>query len=901
MFYNRYLSIVLLFCSFQFSFAQDEKASEPASPEGREEKQTIAKRIYTTHAFEGIEPPKIDGVLDDAAWDVVEWSSDYVQNEPDNGAAPTEQTKMKITYDEKNLYVVFLCLDKDPDGIVKRLSRRDGFEGDWVELNIDSYNDDRTGFSFTITAAGVKGDEFISRNGNNWDGSWNPIWYVKTAITSEGWVAEMRIPLSQLRFGNEEEQVWGIQSTRRYFRGEERSLWQPIVQNAPGWVSEFGELRGIKGIKPQKQIEIQPYVLGQLDTYEKEAGNPFRDGSDVMGAVGLDAKIGITNDLTLDLTINPDFGQVDADPGAIALDGFEIFFDERRPFFVENKNIFDYEFGGNQDNLFFSRRIGRSPQGNTTTDDAKGEFEDFPNNSTILGAAKFSGKTKDGWSVGLLESVTAKEYSEIELDERESVLNELPERGTERKELVEPLTNYLVGRVQKDFNNRNSFIGGIFTATHRDLEDNLSFLHKSAYTGGIDFKHNWKERKYYIEGSAVLSQVNGSPEAITETQQSIVHLFQRIDAEHVSIDTTKTSLTGTGGRLEIGKGSGDFQYEFGGNWRSPELELNDLGFLRQADEIRQYASAVQLFNTPTSWFRRANISVYQSSVYDFEGNFNSFYYQLNAFVNFKNNWFIETGAENNGRDYSKSFLRGGPRFKNNGDNLGFLYAGTDSRKKLSSTVGYVFGQAREKNFSFTRYELRLQYQPLNSLQLNMTSKYESRPHKTQYVAQRDFNTTKRYITGNIDFETISTVFRVNYTINPNLSIQYYGEPFIARGRYSKFNYVKDPTAKNIDDRVQEYGTHQISFQDDEYSIDENNDGTSEYSFGKPDFTAAQYRSNVVVRWEYIPGSEIFFVWSQGIDGSGDGRNDFGKIIDTQIFGQKPQNTFLIKATYRFVL
>ena len=840
--------------------------------------------------------------LDDAAWEVVEWASDYVQYEPDNGAAPAEQTKFKIVYDDKNIYIAAYCLDSEPDKIVKRLSRRDGFEGDWIEFNIDSYNDERTGFSFTITAAGVKGDEFISNNGNNWDSSWNPIWYAKTQIVADGWIAEMRIPLSQLRFSAKDEQVWGLQSTRRYFRNEERSLWRPVLPNPPGWVSEFGELRGIKGIKPQKQIEIQPYLLGQLDTYEEESGNPFQDGSDLTGTGGVDAKIGMTNDLTLDLTINPDFGQVDADPGAISLDGFEIFFQERRPFFVENKNIFDYSFAGNQDNLFFSRRIGRSPQGSTTRDEEKGEFEDAPTNTTILGAAKFSGKTKNGWSLGLMESVTAKEFANIELDEREDVLNGLPEKGEERKELVEPLSNYLVGRVQKDFNDRNSFIGGIFTATNRKLEDNLSFLHESAYSGGIDFMHNWKDRTYYIEGDMVMSTVNGSTEAITETQQSLTHLFQRVDAAHVSVDTTKTSLTGTGGKFEIGKGGGgDWRYNIGGNWRSPELELNDLGFLRQADEIRQYANLRRYFNKPTSWYRRGNIGFNQFSSYDFEGNFNRIQYELNGFFNYKNNWWSEFGGAHKPRIYSNTVLRGGPRWRWGDENFWYLFSGTDQRKKLSITLGYVNSRAAQSNFSLDRYEIRFRYQPLDALSVSLETEYETNPNKTQYVSQQDYEGTTRYITGEIDFETLSATLRINYTINPNLSIQYYGQPFIAKGKYTNFNFVTDPIAKDLDDRVQAYDQDQISFEDDTYLVDEDKDGTTDYSFDKPDFAFAQFRSNLVVRWEYIPGSEIFLVWSQGINGSGDADNSFNTIVDNQIFKQQPQNTFLIKATYRFVL
>ncbi len=413
------------------------------------------KRVYITTSVANREPIKIDGLINDDAWNAVEWSSDYVEFEPDNGTAPTEQTKMKIVYDDKNIYIAFKCYQKDPATIERRMGRRDDFPGDWIEVNIDSYGDDRSAFSFTASASGVKGDEFISNNGN-FDSSWNPIWFLDTNIDAEGWTAEIRIPLSQLRFGNDDEQVWGIQSTRRYFNNEERSLWQPLPANPPGWVSEFGELRGIKGIKPQKQLEIQPYTVTQLDTFEAEPGNPFRDGSDTKLTGGLDAKIGITNDLTLDLTINPDFGQVDADPGAISLDGFEIFFQERRPFFVENKNVFDFRVGGGADNVFFSRRIGRTPQGYTTSNSSLGEFEDFPNNTTILGAAKFSGKTKGGWAIGFLESLTSKEYAEIELNTNQDVLDGLDEVGEPREEIVEPLTNYMVGRVQKDFNDNNS-------------------------------------------------------------------------------------------------------------------------------------------------------------------------------------------------------------------------------------------------------------------------------------------------------------------------------------------------------------------------------------------------------------------------------------------------------------
>jgi len=851
--------------------------------------QSYEKRVYTTQSIVGKGTITIDGRIDEEIWNLVDWTGDYTEFEPDVGSAPTEQTKFKIVYDEKNLYVAFRCYEADPSTIERRLGRRDSFAGDWVELNIDSYGDDRTGFSFTVTAAGVKGDEFVSNNGDNWDPSWNPIWYVDTQVDDEGWTAELRIPLSQLRFGNDEHQVWGLQSTRRYFKNEERSTWQPLPANPPGWVSEFGELRGLIGLKPQKQLEIQPYTLAQLDTYEAESGNPYRDGSDTRITGGLDAKIGVTNDLTVDLTINPDFGQVDADPGAIALDGFEIFFEERRPFFVENKSVFDYNFAGNQDNLFFSRRIGRTPQGSpygpTTV------YADIPGNTTILGAAKLSGKTKDGWTVGILESVTGNEYADI-----------LDENGNETETLVEPLTNYFVSRVQKDFNDRNSYVGGIFTATTRNMADNLQFLHSHAYSGGLDFKHNWKNRKYYVEGSSVFSHVRGSAEAISATQNSLTHLFQRVDADHVEVDPTRTSLTGTGGRFEIGKGSGgNWRYNFGANWRSPELELNDIGFLRQADEIRQYANIRRFWNKPTSWFRQANLGLNQFSSFDFQGNFNRIQYEINGFINWKNNWWTEGGAAHKPRIFSNTILRGGPRWRWSEENFYYLFGGTDSRKKFYMHAGYVNSQAQQDNFSLKRYVLRFFYQPLNSLNLSLITEFEQNPNKTQYVTELDYNGAPRYIMGGIKNETLSTTLRVNYSINPNLSIQYYGQPFIFNAEYGDFNFVDNAIADDLNERVNWYNNNQISLEEGIYRVDENLDGEIDYSFANPNFSYVQFRSNLVLRWEYIPGSEIFFVWSQGVTGIGDPTNDFGTILDNQLFNRRPQNTFLIKATYRFVL
>ena len=853
--------------------------------------EVITKRIYTTKQLK--KTPIIDGDVSEDAWGVVEWSTDFVQKTPNEGVAPTHQTKFKVMYDNKYLYIAIVAFDENPELIQQRLTRRDGFAGDRVNVIIDSYHDKRTAFVFTTTAAGVKGEEITTQNGGNWDESWNPIWYTDAKVNDKGWAAEMKIPFSQLRFGKAKEQIWGFNINRTIFRKNERSLWQRIPNDQSGFISEAGELHGLIDLVPQKQLEIQPFTVLQYDNYEAETGNPYRDGSDFKVNGGLDAKIGITNDLTLDLTINPDFGQVEADPGAIALDGFQIFFQEQRPFFVENKNIFDFKFANGRDNLFYSRRIGRNPH--RTANLADGEFSKEPINSTILGAAKFSGKTQNGWSLGVLESVTANEYTEVRQVD-----------GETREEIVEPLTNYFVARAQKDFNKRNTYIGGIFTATNRNLDGNFSELHKAAYSGGIDFRHNWRNRDYYIEGNAILSHVLGSEEAIENTQRSIARYFQRVDATHVEVDPTRTSLTGTGGRIEAGKqGGGNWRYNGGFVWRSPELELNDVGFLRQTDEVIQFSNLRYLWQVPTKTYRDIQLRIEQFNTYDFDGNHNRIQYEFQGNVNWINNWWTEIGFGHKPRIFGNSFLRGGPRWRFADENFGFLFFGSDKSKKMSFTLGYVDGVSKENVVDFKKYVVRMNYQPFDSFNMSLETEFEKTEDKTQYVSERDFGNEKRYILGNINNQSWSTTLRMNYSINPNMSIQFYGQPYIARGRYSNFNYVNNPTSESINDKVIWYASNQISESLNTdgttiYTIDENLDAASDYSFEKPDYSYVQFRTNLVARWEYIPGSELFFVWARGGVGAGDSRNSLTKSFRNQIIDSPLEDTFLIKATYRFV-
>ncbi|MEZ4888230.1 MAG: DUF5916 domain-containing protein [Chitinophagales bacterium] len=856
------------------------------------------KRIYTTKRIEGASPT-IDGKFDEACWETVEWTGDYVQWKPYNAKAPTAQTQFKVLYDDKYIYFAYRCFD-DPEKIVRRMSRRDGFEGDWVEINIDSYFDKQTAFSFTISVSGVKGDEAVTNNGNNWDGSWDPIWYTKTAIDDKGWTAEVKIPLSQLRFANKEVQVWGLQSTRRVFRAEERSTWQYVPLNESGWVHRFGELHGLEGIKPQKQIELEPYILAQTETFEKEEGNPFATGSDSNVDVGLNGKIGVTSDLTLDFTVNPDFGQVEADPSVVNIDGFAVFFQERRPFFIEGRNIFDYQLTPAQadgpyssDNLFYSRRIGRSPHHYPDVDDDA--YINQPVQTSIIGAAKLSGKTKKGLSIGILESVTSKEEATIAL----------PNDDEQTKTVVEPLTNYFVARVAQDFNERNSQIGGIFTAVNRsniDQYSELNFLRKNAYTGGVDFIHRWKDQSRYISGNLLGSYVNGSTESITETQESFIHNFQRPDADYIEIDTTRTSMTGTAGTLRLGKVGGDLVYEGGLTWRSPSLEMNDIGFQQNSDYFIHFLWAGYRITEPFGIFYDIRFNYNHWFGWDMGGTFNYQANNINAHANFKNFWSAGMGIYLENYWKSDRQLRGGPYLRMSPGMNWWGYLNTNQRKKLQLSIEWNKNGSYDGSISGAGLSMNLNYQPIHALKISVGPSYGKNVRETQYVDNVDYGNDVRYITAKVNQDTYSLTTRVDYTILPNLTLQFWGQPFISKGEYTDFKRITDNLATDISNRFYTFAPSEINFnsEDEEFVVDENQDGTTDYTFGNPDFNYLEFRSNFVARWEYIPGSTIFLVWSQN---RGDNPTltdrSFGKLT-SNLFDVSARNTFLLKFTYRFL-
>jgi hypothetical protein len=854
--------------------------------------QNPVKNSYSAAHIDN--PPVIDGILNDYAWGEGLWCDNFTQNDPFNNKPVSQKTEFKIAYDDNNLYVAIKAFDTNPDSIVRRLTMRDQVEGDVVAMIIDSYHDLRTGFFFGVSAAGVKYDLVYSNDGQNQDPSWDPNWWVKTSLNSDSWVAEIKVPLSQIRFEKNSGDNWGLQVVRLIYRKNEIDFWQHIPKDSPGLIHMFGELKGLDSIKPRKILDVTPYVLVRTETYKADKENPFRSsGKNYYLNGGVDSKIGVTNNLTLDLTINPDFGQVESDPSEVNLTAFETFHNEQRPFFIEGNNITDFKLGvgdvsvGN-DNLFYSRRIGRVPQ-YYPTNIKNGWTVEMPGFTNILGAAKMTGKTKDGLSLGFIDAVTNEEKAEID-----SV-------GGKIYQPVEPLTNYFIGRVQKDIKSGNTIIGGIMTSTNRVMDSTLaSVLHRAAYTGGFDLTQYFKNKNWMINLNSAFSFVEGTKEAITKTRESSARYYQRPDNDYVKYDPQQTSLTGSGGRLEVMKLNGHLNLSGVFLWRTPGFETNDLGYLRQADQLLGilYASYNQW--EPKGIYKRYSISCPIYSLFDFGGDCLAKGIESGANMTFRNYWnaYISTSLTTD--QLSTTLLRGGPVMKIPGSYQIQSGFSTDNRAKFILSVNYGRNGQYLNGSGSSFFNFTLQFKPTNYLMISLSPQTGTADDQLQYITTTSYNNNTRYIFAAIHQKTISASLRANINISPDLSLQYWGQPFMATGKYSGYKYITDPTADSYKERFHIYSEGQISSDDSGYVIDENEDGSSDYHIGANDFNYQAFLSNLVIRWEYSPGSSVYFVWSQASNGNDDYGTMYCKYL-CSLFRTKPTNIFLLKFSYRFGL
>ena len=870
------ISVFLAASFYGTALAQDQDTSSL--------KSAVKQPVYTTSRLVTARPV-IDGKLDDECWKSGTWAGDYHQFVPNEGSKPTYPTEMNIQYDDKYIYVAFRAWDGEPEKITRMSGVRDETVGDMVGLTFDSYRDYRTGFEFTITAWGQKVD-LVLFNPMNWDFNWNAVWKGKVGLEDSAWVAELEVPLSQLRYSNQEEQVWGLHTWRWISRIQEESNWEIQSKTGPGMLYNFGELRGISGLKKSRRLELSPFALGELNTFEKEAGNPFTDkGRTVGGNMGLDAKIGISSNFTIDLTVNPDFGQVESDPSVMNLTAFETFYEEKRPFFLEGLTIFDYKF--EETNLFYSRRIGHAPS--YSVNPATGYFAETPDKTTILSALKFSGTTSKGLSLGIIQSVTANEFARISNSS-----------GNETRIKVEPLTSYTVGRIQKGYNSGNTVIGGMITSTNRVYDENhLNYLANQSFTGGADLLTHWKDKEFYLDAKLLGSYIQGDNTAITALQESSARYYQRPDADYLGYDTTRTSLSGFGGKIKIGKGSkGFWRYSAGLTFLSPGLELNDIGYMRSADKLSNQNELSYFVNRSVSIFHTYSFGLEQFNSWNFNGTYLGSGGHFSFVSEFMNNWTFSTNMIYYASAIEPGRLRGGPEMIMPNSLAISGRTATDPSKKFIVSLTYryeKFGDATGSNY---RIGPGISFRPLNSLKLSVNSEFAENHDELQYVGARIFGPDKRYILGRVDQKTLGLTFRADLNLSPEFSIQYYGSPFISRGTFSNFKRITDPKASALKDRYSELNT---VIAGNNYEFDETGDFVTDYSISDPDFNFHEFRSNLVAKWEYRLGSFIYLVWSSDRSGSNNLSEDTAIDSFRQLGDIFPNNIFLIKLNYWFSL
>jgi hypothetical protein len=814
-------------------------------------------RALATRASPGT--PNLDGRLDDPAWALATPITDFTQRDPNEGESATERTVARILYDDGALYVGIRAYDSEPEKIVGQLTRRDQFSSsDWLVVSIDSYYDRRTAFVFAVNPAGVERDEYLFDDTNE-DASWNAVWDVVAGVDDEGWVAEFRIPFSQLRFSKAQQQVWGFNIQRVIQRKNETVQWKPIAKDASGWVSEFGDLEGINGIKPPRRLEVLPYVVAQQALTPVQDGNPFETGKDFHGTLGGDVRFGLTNSLTLNLTVNPDFGQVEADPSVVNLSAFETFFSERRPFFLEGANIFSFGLGGGGDHsfeqLFYSRRIGRSPQ--------------------------------------VLNAVTAEEKATV-----------IDGEGNRYEDIVEPLTNYGVARVQKDLNDGRSALGGILTTVNRRLPVAMAYLRSSAYAGGVDGRHRLGSGNWEISGQLLASNVNGSQLAIASTQGSSARYFQRPDAKHLDFDPERTSLTGTSGALRFGKiGGGHWRGSVSTSWISPGFEANDLGFLRQADIWRNSIWIGYREFEQGKIFRRYGINLNAWNWNTFGGERTATGMNINGNFTLLNYWGGFGGLNREFAATNTRVLRGGPSMAYPGGWNWWAGFFSDSRKKAVVEVGTFRWFDQEQSYARGFFG-HLVLKPLANFRLTLGPEYDRMHDDWQFVSVQEALGSERYIMGGLDQQTIALTTRLEWTFTPDLSLQLYAQPFVSAGDYTSFSQVAAPHAGNYEDRFDWFGPDRLRYEPSTrpdvpgtYYVDLNGDGSEDLTFADPNFSVRELRSTFVLRWEYLSGSTLFFVWSMN-KSAFDFSGRFDPAADlASLRGIEGRNIFSVKINY----
>ena len=758
----------------------------------------------------------IDGRLEEAAWSQAPAITDFVQKEPLEGATPSDAIEVVFLYDDAALYVGARMSSKHA-AIQSPLGRRDDVgQSEYIIVALDTYLDHRTAYGFGVTASGVRLDRYYPADADDFDATVDPVWEARTQTDGNGWTAEMWIPLSQLRFNARDEQVWGLNVQRFVPSNNETDYWVAVPRTVKAWASRFGELRGIGALHSPRRLELLPYVAGSSTlNSNRDRRNPFDDGRNLAARTGLDLKLGFGPNLTLDATVNPDFGQVEADPAEVNLTAFETFFDEKRPFFIEGSRLLNSGFEG----YFYSRRIGARPSG-----PAEGDFVDYPHTSTILGAAKLTGRLPSKTSVGVLGAVTgAENASTFSLSS-----------GARTRVAVAPTTTFAVGRVQQEFGASASTAAFIVTDVHRDLRPGdplASLLTRNAFAVNGETLLRFRNGTYELAGQAGLTHIDGDAAAIARVQRNSAHYFQSPDKTYARFDPLRTSMDGGHAYLSFARTGGThWVWDISTNMESPEFEVNDIGRLMAADGITASATLTYRDTTPNRWFHNYSLSLNRYLEWDFGGDSQSDQWSPQWKITWRNFWTTKMYAWFFGPTDNASLTRGGPVMRDLAARQGQLELTTPEASSTQAYGGIV--ATKKDDGGRLRYIYGgLTVRPMPQLLISAKPTVVFETVGRQYVAEVDAH----YVFASVNRATYSTQWRVNYTFKPDLTLDVYAEPFAASGAYG-------PTEELAAPRSSELRPFELP--------------------GERDFNARSFRSNVVLRWEWKPGSTLFVVWQQ---------------------------------------
>ncbi|HET9985024.1 MAG TPA: DUF5916 domain-containing protein [Longimicrobiales bacterium] len=849
----------------------------------------------------------VDGRLDEEVWRSAAVASDFMQYDPASGSPATQRTEIRFAYDDEALFIgARMYDDQGAAGVHGRLFRRDQqSDGDYLELIFDTFHDHAGRTMFQVNPAGVKFD--AGQASPNADPSWDPVWDVATRVDSLGWTAEMRIPFSQLRFPRDSVQTWGMQVWRYVERLNETDMWAYWTRDDPGGPRRFGHLEGVRA-PSRRGIELLPYAVTRAAYVRPtQPGSPFQDASAYGWRVGGDVKALLTSTLTLDATINPDFGQVEVDPAVVNLTAFETFFDERRPFFVEGSGLFG--FGGlncffcsnaSGMSLFYSRRIGRRPQ---VPVDGDPKFSEVPDNTTILGAAKVTGRTAGGWQIGLLDAATGAESARLVASD-----------DVRTSQPVEPLTNYFVGRVKRNFLNGQLTLGAMGTSVVRRLDapELADYLPRRAEAAGIDWNWTWKRQTYRLMGNFALSQVTGDTAAILRLQQASARYLDRPDRHQGTngllsdrFDPSLTAMRGAGGYVRLSKEAGANRFETSVNVRTPGFEVNDLAFLTRADYVWMNANLNRQWTKPTRLYRRADAILGGQQQYDFDGDVTDRQLQGWAGTQLANNWEVSGFAIYRPETYDDRLTRGAGVVRKPGSWFTQLDVSTDSRRRVVVGTSPSYGWNADGHFNYSA-NLDLTLKPASILSVRLSPTFSRGGSATQYVTTFDDPSATAFHGHRVVFadllqRTLSLDTRISATFTRTLTLEVFAQPFVASGDYSAFKEFVAP--RRVERRA--FDAAQLrplraAGRDSAYALDPDRDpATDPFTFDNPDFSSRSLRGNAVLRWEWRPGSTLFLVWQQQRTGD-EVRGDFRAAHDAgAVFRRPPDNVFLAKVSYWF--